>query len=577
MHAQPVEGGQSTRFVPVLVAIIALTCLIALPLLTYPLGRDQGEFAVIGRGLLQGKVPYVDLWNPKPPAVFFAYAAAMAVFGQTAPALRAIDLLLMPPLLLSIAWIGARLFSRRVGLWAALLFAVFYLTETFWTLTQNDGIAVLPMCLALVCALKAAERSPRSFAWALASGALMGVVFGFKYPFALFAVVLVLAYAFEVRRRTEAPPLSVSSMSLWLAYVIPAAVGGLIVTGAGVLWLMQAGAWDAFVESARVTASYTALGAQPSALAEAMLIALGYRWSHWGLLFVLAALGLIMENRIRIRRTTPHPLAPSPRVERGNIRLVLFASSISIRRQGFGSLFMLVWLLIAFAIMLVQLRGYDYHWLPMLPPLALLGALGLTRALDFAASRLATRGRSPAQDSPSVPLWLTLLAALVFVAILANGIYPKAWRYLTGGEDQLAYEDRFVAGEFVAGESERVAEFLRLRNVPGDSLYIWGFRPEIYYLSGLNPPTRFIFQFPLVADWYPPEWRTENVDILWAALPPYVLILQVDYMPWVTGSEEDSNTLLQLYTELNDWLIYNYERETRIGNFFIWRRKLQPG
>ncbi|MBE0690629.1 MAG: glycosyltransferase family 39 protein, partial [Anaerolineae bacterium] len=380
---------------PVLVAIIALTCLIALPLLTYPLGRDQGEFAVIGRGLLQGKVPYVDLWNPKPPAVFFAYAAAMAVFGQTAPALRAIDLLLMPPLLLSIAWIGARLFSCRVGLWAALLFAVFYLTETFWTLTQNDGIAVLPMCLALVCALKAAERSPRSFAWALASGALMGVVFGFKYPFALFAVVLVLAYAFEVRRRTEAPLLSVS---LWLAYVIPAAVGGLIVTGVGVLWLVQAGAWDAFVESARVTASYTALGAQPSALAEAMLIALGYRWSHWGLLFILGALGLF-----------------------------------GVRRQGFRSLFTppalaLVWLLIAFVIMLVQLRGYDYHWLPMLPPLALIGALGLTRGLDFATSLLSRR------QSPSVPLWLTLLAALVFVAILVNGIYPKAWRYLTGGE-----------------------------------------------------------------------------------------------------------------------------------------------
>ncbi|MCA9907880.1 MAG: hypothetical protein KC519_04465, partial [Anaerolineae bacterium] len=78
-------------------------------------------------------------------------------------------------------------------------------------------------------------------------------------------------------------------------------------------------------------------------------------------------------------------------------------------------------------------------------------------------------------------------------------------------------------------------------------------------------------------DWYPPAWREENVDLLWAALPPYVLILQVDYMPWVTGSEDDSNTLLQSYTELNNWLIYNYERETQIGNFFIWRRKLQPG
>ena len=42
---------------------------------------------------------------------------------------------------------------------------------------------------------------------------------------------------------------------------------------------------------------------------------------------------------------------------------------------------------------------------------------------------------------------------------------------------------------------------------------------------------------------------------------------------FVTGSDEDSNTLLQGYNELNDWLIFNYEREAQIGNFFLWRRK----
>jgi hypothetical protein len=144
---------------------------------------------------------------------------------------------------------------------------------------------------------------------------------------------------------------------------------------------------------------------------------------------------------------------------------------------------------------------------------------------------------------------------------------------LTGQEDQIAYYHHFQGGEFVADESQLMADFLRARVMPGDSLYIWGFRPEVYYLSRLNPPTRFIFQFPLVADWYPEEWQEENVEILWAALPPYVLVLQVDYMPWVTGSHEDSNSLLQDYHELNDWLIYNYERETMIGNFIVWRRK----
>ena len=162
---------------------------------------------------------------------------------------------------------------------------------------------------------------------------------------------------------------------------------------------------------------------------------------------------------------------------------------------------------------------------------------------------------------------------------MAASIWPKAWPYLTEEEDQTAYYTRFVSGaaeEFRADESLRVANLLRERVAPGDTLFIWGFRPEVYFLSQLNPACRFIFHFPLVGSWYPPEWRDEAVDTLWASLPPYALVLQVDYMPWVTGSNDDSNTLLQGYTEMNNWLIANYERDTQIGNFFLWRRKPSP-
>ncbi len=224
----------------------------------------------------------------------------------------------------------------------------------------------------------------------------------------------------------------------------------------------------------------------------------------------------------------------------------------------------LLWLGVALAIMLIQAKAYEYHWLPMLPPLALMAAYSVDHLIDLAARRgLTRRSQVPA----------TFLTVLLFLTVLWQGVWPKTLNYLRGLEDQVAYYGRFQAGEFVADESLVVSRLLRERVMPGDSLYIWGFRPEVYYLSQLNPATRFIFQFPLVADWYPPEWRQENVDVLWAAMPPYVLVLQVDYMPFVTGRNEDSNTLLQGYNELRDWLSFNYVREAQIGNFFVWRRK----
>jgi hypothetical protein len=546
-------------------AIVALILLFSLPILTYPLGRDQGEFATVGRGLLNGRIPYIDLWNPKPPAVFYVYAAAMATFGQTTSALRAIDLIIAPFILAAIYWLGTRVHSRHAGLWAVLLFGVFYFTETFWTLTQNDGIVLLPMTLAMVCIFKAADGGRRSWLWAFAAGLLCGWTFWFKYPFVLFVGATGLSYLFVRWNAT-------SHRIIWRD-VAAFVVGLLAVVLGGVGVMMALGAWDALVESARVTSQYTAISLNWTDFSDALRVTMGYRWAHWGLLLVLAGVGLILL-------ATPHPLTSSPtQAGRGG--------KVSLGNIPVNGKVLLLWLDAGLVIMLAQAKIYDYHWLPILPPLVLLGGIGIERAFEKVLEPQRRNGSEGKGDgmflnTPTFPRfssWRTwrpggsIIIAALLLAILVNGVWSRALPYLTGQEDQIAYYHHFQGGEFVADESQLMADFLRARVMPGDSLYIWGFRPEVYYLSRLNPPTRFIFQFPLVADWYPEEWQEENVEILWAALPPYVLVLQVDYMPWVTGSHEDSNSLLQDYHELNDWLIYNYERETMIGNFIVWRRK----
>lgn len=516
-----------TRHDWLLVAALTLVVwLAALPVLSYPLGRDQGEFATIGRGVLDGRIPYTELWNPKPPAIFYVYAGAMALFGRTTAALRALDLLLIPAMIVPLYALGLRLSgSRRAGALAGLLWATFYFTESFWTLTQNDGIAAAPMTLAMACAFAAhdAHGTPRGIALALIAGALCGWAFWFKYPFALFGLALVAGYAWQVRP---------GGWRAHLGEALGFGLGGAAVIFGGLALLAAQGALDALVESARVTSQYTALTFNADDLRALMAVALEYRWLQWGPLLLIAAGGLLLW-RVGPARPLRIPL--------------------------------LLWAAAALVIMLVQAKGYDYHWLPLLPPLALIAAEGIDRLLDAAARRgLTRRSQIPA----------TALIVLILAAVLLGGPWRTAWAYLTGAEDRITYYNRFQGGEVNAGESLAVANLLRERVAPGDSLYIWGFRPEVYYLSGLNPATRFIFQFPLVGEWYPEAWREENVEVLWAALPPYVLVLQVDYMPWVTGRDADSNTLLQEYNDLNDWLVYNYERELRIGNFFLWRRKM---
>ncbi len=506
--------------------MIAVT-MIALPILTYPPGRDQGEFATIARGLLEGRTPYTDLWNPKPPAIFYVYALAIQLFGPTTTALRTLDLFAVPVICAALYWLGTRIGNRRVGLFTAAIFPAFYFTESFWTLTQNDGLVLLPMTLAVAVAVKAADNG---WLWAFGAGALTAFVAWFKYPFMLFGLVVIGAYfLIPAPVGTSLPSRSKSKVKHLLAFV---AGGALIIIG-GILYLAATGALDELLLSAQVTSQYTALTFNPTDFVNLMRTALGFRWQQWGLLWLLVA--------------------------------VWFAIGRFGQQRKHGWWLVMLWAFIGLVIMLVQAKGYDYHWLPMLPALALLAADTLDRLLRLAAHYWNLTSQSQIASSR--------LVLLLFLLIQWQGIWPRSWHYLTGAEDQLAYFGRFQAGEFVADESLEVSNYLRERVATGDSLYIWGFRPEVYYMSQLNPATRFIFHFPLVGEWYPPEWRQENVDVLWAALPPYVLVLQVDYMPFVTGRDADSNTLLQEYNELNNWLIFNYEREAQIGNFFLWRRK----
>jgi len=163
---------------------------------------------------------------------------------------------------------------------------------------------------------------------------------------------------------------------------------------------------------------------------------------------------------------------------------------------------------------------------------------------------------------------------LLLASVLAKDTWMRAWPYLTGQQTQRAYWRAFQAGDLNAAESLRMARWLEQRTQRGDSVYIWGFRPEIAFMAGLRPATRFQAQFALVGDRYPQVWKQENVDALWAALPEYVVVVRADNMPWVTGTDRDSNTILaQDYKVLEDWLIFNYDRGEEIGNFLTWKRK----
>jgi hypothetical protein len=63
--------------------VIVIVALLRFRLLGIPLERDEGEYAYMGKLILQGIMPYSEAYNMKLPGTYFMYAFIMAIFGDT--------------------------------------------------------------------------------------------------------------------------------------------------------------------------------------------------------------------------------------------------------------------------------------------------------------------------------------------------------------------------------------------------------------------------------------------------------------------------------------------------------------
>lgn len=141
-------------------AAAVLGIVLALPVLTYPMGRDQGMYANIAQSIRAGGLPYIDMWDIKPPAIYYLYAAGFSVFGASPLTVRLLDLIAIPLALPALFGLADAIAGRRAARWAMLLFPVFYFTETFASLSQSDSLVLLPMMWAAWAAHRASKSPP---------------------------------------------------------------------------------------------------------------------------------------------------------------------------------------------------------------------------------------------------------------------------------------------------------------------------------------------------------------------------------------------------------------------------------
>jgi 4-amino-4-deoxy-L-arabinose transferase-like glycosyltransferase len=507
-----------------------LGALLLAPMLLYPFGRDQGAFAAVADVIARGGAPYRDAWEIKPPGIYYLFYAAFAVFGRSMLAARLLDALCTLAAAAVLALVGRQLVGKWAALGGAVVFLALYaLGFDYWTATQCESFAALPLALAALSLLAAERRG--SPVLALLCGALIGVAVVLKFTLGGF---LLLPLAAALGGRQEPARRRILRSACYL------------------------------VGCAAVLAAAAALTWATGALRDMLYILFDWNLQYAGLRpkAPLAATTL---------RETARFLFGGPRLfPKLAAALALLGAADILRDPGStrGRWLSPAWAAVMLLSVWAQLKFHPYHWLPMLPPMGLLAGHGIA---------LLHRLTSPS-EGPHRGRALTAILLLLAGTLLASG-YAAHFRgplaYATGRMSQLSYFRRFGSygeGDFSFVADAQVASYLRGATDPGDPIFIWGFEPLVYFLADRPPASRFITLQPLVSPWSPPQWQDQLIADLERERARCILVLHNDVFPWVTGSTLDSAGQLARYPALERLLATDYQLDRRIEHFDVYVR-----
>ena len=223
-----------------LAAIVALPLLLQLPFLSDPLWGDEGVYATVGRGILDGQIPYTDLFDNKPPLLYGWYALSFVLFGDEASSARLVVATVLSATALLVYVQGRAMFGPRLALAAAAIVGLSTAVPLINSDSSSESLMLLPMTGSLVAYTMALRKG--RLRWLVAAGFLSGIAIMTKqvalWPLAALAVHLLIAgYAPGQALRVRIRAASMLAVGVALGAALP--LGPLVL----------AGAFDDFIEA----------------------------------------------------------------------------------------------------------------------------------------------------------------------------------------------------------------------------------------------------------------------------------------------------------------------------------------
>ncbi|MDP2653440.1 MAG: glycosyltransferase family 39 protein [Candidatus Omnitrophota bacterium] len=400
--------------------------------------EDEATIALIADVIVDGGVPYRDVVDQQLPLAHYGYAMIFLLAGKNNMGAVHVALALLIALECLVIYIlGRYAFRERVGLLAALFFAVFSWAGTptdMWAAHTEWSLILFSMAGWGLLLKSAREKRP---GWFFFSGISFGLAFLCKQ----------------------------------VAVFDAAALGALLLLGPPVGRSWKERGRDAVLFGSGFAVPVFACFSyfwMRGAFQEFWMCAFEYNARFYVNEFTVLQRCLWMPVHTFIFFYLKPLLGFLTLL---GLRTVLGGRAAKKREAPLSGVMLGVWFLGSFVAAGYTGRGFQYYFIQLLPQAVLLSALGLDGLMESGRAFFASRGKRLSLAWPA--LMIALVSAGIVYSLAATwGVYLRDYHQ---GDREL----------------KSVANYIKQKTLPSQAIYVWGFHPEIYVLSDRRPATRF--------------------------------------------------------------------------------------
>jgi len=484
---------------------VAFVFIARMHLLSFPFERDEGEYALMGKLILDGHAPYTLAYNMKFPGTYYMYALIMTIFGKSIVGVH-LGLAFISIFSMLLLFYISKNFVSKIG--AVITAATFGVMGTSWTLLGQAAHAThfvtFYALLGIASVFWIYKNKKQNILLYLIPGILFSFSFickqtGLFFVFIGYTIIIIKYY------KTEKNIIVIKKLAVFTtgfaAPIITMFTYFYLFGDFNKFWFWTIEYLQKYGTQIPVSEAFNVFKFSLNSITS------NYSSSGYIALWILSLIGIPF---IFITKTSKN-------------NKVLIISFV-------------------FFSLLTIIPGFNFrghYFITLLPAIGLLVAVVFDYFNNFLINKI---------NRPNL-LFITIF---IFFLVIYSGIKQNK-DFLFNTDTKISSKNIYGSNPFV--ESIKIAKFLKNNTTKTDKIAVIGSEPQIYFYADRYPATGYIYTYNLVEiHSFALQMQKEMANEIEKNKPKYILFVDIS-LSWLTRPNSEK----YIFTWAKQYLDKNYK------------------